>query len=69
MLGRKLMEAEPGQEDYAGTNKPHLRQQIWIDFNKVHRKTYLEASLVLTDLLKITALINILAANTNQRDH
>ena len=69
MLGRKLMEAEPGQEDYAGTNKPHLRQQIWIDFNEVHRKTYLEASLVLTDLLKITALINILAANTNQRDH
>ena len=69
MLGRKLMEAEPGQEDYAGTNKPHLRQQIWIDFNEVHKKTYLEASLVLTDLLKITALINILAANTNQRDH
>ena len=63
------MEAEPGQEGYAGTNKPHLRQQIWIDFNEVHKKTYLEASLVLTDLLKIKALINILAANTNQRDH
>ena len=64
------MEAEPGQEDYAGTNKPHLRQQIWIDFNEVHKKkTYLEGSLVLTDLLKIKALINILAATTNQRDH
>ena len=69
MLGRKLMEAEPGQEDYAGTNKPHLRQQIWIDFNEVHKKTFLEASLVLTDLLKIKALINILAATTNERDH
>ena len=47
MLGWKLMEAEPGQEDYAGTNKPHLSQQIWIDFNEVHKKTYLEGSLVL----------------------
>ena len=63
------MEAEPGQEDYAGTNKPHLRQQIWIDFNEVHKKTYLEGSLVLTDLLKIKALTNILAATPNQRDH
>lgn len=63
------MEAEPGQEDYAGTNKPHLRQQIWIDFNEVHKKTYLEGSLVLKDLFKIKALITILAATTNQRDH
>ena len=63
------MEAKPGQEDYAGTNKPHLRQQIWIDFNEVHKKTYLEGSLVLTDLLKIKALTNILAATPNQRDH
>ena len=63
------MEAEPGQEDYAGTNKPHLRQQIWIDFNEVHKKTYLEGSLVLTDLLKIKALTNIVAATPNQRDH
>lgn len=63
------MEAEPGQEDYAGANNPHLRQQIWIDFKEVHKKTYLEGSLVLTDLLKIKALINILAATTNQRDH
>lgn len=69
MLGWKLVEAEPGQDDYAGTNKPHFSQQIWIDFNEVHKKTYLEGSLVLTDLLKIKALINILAANTNQRDH
>lgn len=63
------MEAEPGQDDYAGTNKPHLSQQIWIDFNEVHKKTYLEGSLVLTDLLKIKALTNILAATPNQRDH
>lgn len=63
------MEAEPGQEDYAGTNKPHLRQQIWIDFNEVHKKTYLEGSLVLKELRKIKALITILAATTNQRDH
>lgn len=64
------MEAEPGQEDYAGTNKPHLRQQIWIDFNEVHKKkTWLEGSLLFTDLGKIKALINILAATTNQRDH
>lgn len=63
------MEAEPGQEDYAGTNKPHLRQQIWIDFNEVHKKTYLEGSLVFTGLRKIKALINILAATTDQIDH
>lgn len=64
------MEAEPGQEDYAGTNKPHLRQQIWIDFNEVHKKkAWLEGSLLFTDLGKIKALINILAATTNQRDH
>ena len=63
------MEAEPGQDDYAGTNKPHLSQQIWIDFNEVHKKTYLEGSLVLTDLLKIKALTNILAATPNRRDH
>ena len=69
MLGWKLMEAEPGQEDYTGTNKPHLRQQIWIDFNEVHKKTYLEGSLVLKELRKIKALITILAATTNQRDH
>lgn len=69
MLEWKLMEAEPGQEDYAGTNKPHLRQQIWIDFNEVHKKTYLEGSLVLKDLGQIKALITILAATTNQRDH
>ena len=63
------MEAEPGQEDYAGTNKPHLRQQIWIDFNEVRKKTYLEGSLVFTGLRKIKALINILAATTDQIDH
>lgn len=63
------MEAEPGQEDYAGTNKPHLRQQIWIDFNEVHKKTYLEGSLVFTGLRKIKALINILAATTDQIEH
>ena len=41
MLGWKLLEAEPGQDDYAGTNKPHLSQQICIDFNEVHKRNIL----------------------------